>query len=200
MSNRFDGNVHVEGTLSAKRVSLPAQTVESDDLGANLRIGRMMIPIISLREIVTNAVPNTAANGGLLASDTTPILERVNGATDPALRVKWAASNSDPVSFSVMSPHDLDSTTTVTVTCRAKMGGATDTPAIAVDVREDVGGSDLGGNTGALSDSLANVSRTFTPTATSTAQKAWTITLTPGTHTTDTVELYGLEITYRRTT
>ena len=200
MASRVDGNLHVDGTITCKRLDIPAGNIEAADLGSNLKTGRIDLPLATAREVVTNAIPNTAANGGLLASDTTPVLERVNGATDPQLRIKWAASNSDPITFSVLSPNDLDNSASVTVSLRGKMSGSTDTPTITVSVFEDVGGSEIGGATGALSSTIGNVTRTFTATATSASPKAWTITLTPGTQTTDAVELYGIQITYTRTT
>lgn len=54
------------------------------------------------------AVGDTAANGGVLASDTTPVLGAA--ATSEAMQIVWAAGNSDIIQVSTSLPPDLDDT------------------------------------------------------------------------------------------
>jgi hypothetical protein len=197
-SINFPGNVNVGGKLTCDSFEAPDNSIDAGGLSATLRLGQIQLPIADWRELSAAATINAAGNGGLLASDTTPIFERVNAGTDPQLRLRWAATNVDAITFSVASPPDLDNAQTVAVKIRAKMAAATDTPVIGVDVREDVGGSNIGGNSGALSDTLATVSKTFTATADTSTLKAWTITLTPAAHGTDALELYSVWLEYTR--
>lgn len=191
-------NVHVGGKLTCDSFDPPEESITADALSTSMQLGQIQLPLVNWRELSAADIINAAGNGGLLAKDTTPILERVNVGTDPALRLKWAATNVDALTISIASPPDLDEAQSVTVKLRAKMSGATDTPVIGVDIREDVGGSNIGGNSGALSSTLATVTRTFTATADPTTQKGWTITLTPGAHGTDALELYAAWIEYTR--
>lgn len=198
MPNYFNDNVHVAGKLTCDQFEAPAESILASALTDSLRLGQIQLPIANWRELSAGATINAAGNGGLLASDTTPIFQRVNGATDPQLRLNWAAANVDALTLSVASPPDLDNSQSVTVKIRGAMAGATDAPTIAVDFREDVGGSNIGGNSGALSNTVGTVSRAVTATADETTQKAWTITLTPGTHGTDALYIYSVWIEYTR--
>jgi len=201
--SRVASNLHVDGTLTAKKMVPAANNVEASHLTATLATGQIQLPLVDWRELVSADIDTAATgaakgSGGILAKDTTPILERVNVGTDPMLRIKWAAGNTDAITMSVVSPVDLDEAKVVTVKLRAKMSGATDTPTVTVDMREDVGGANIGGATGALSNTLATVSKTVTATASTTTLKAWTLTFTPGTHATDAVELYAAWLEYSR--
>lgn len=199
----FSGNPTFTGTpdfSGAAGVTMKAASVTAASLGANLRTGFIPISLESLREISANDIINTAGDAGVLSKNTTPILERVNGATDKALRVKWAASNSDELTFSFPYPPDLDDTAAVVVNLLAKSGGATDTPTITVGYFEGVGDTDAGGATGALSSTLAQVSRSIAAGDVGAYPAAASVSLTPGAHTTDTVEIYGVWITYTRKT
>jgi hypothetical protein len=72
--------------------------------------GFIPLALADAREVSSNATINAAGNGGLLASDTTPVFQRVNGATDKALRLNWAATNVDEITWSFAYPPDLDDT------------------------------------------------------------------------------------------
>jgi hypothetical protein len=65
------------------------------------------IELSSWREVDANgAVGAITANGGVLASDTTPIFGAQ--ATSEAWAIKWAAGNSDIIQTAVMLPDDFD--------------------------------------------------------------------------------------------
>ncbi len=76
--------------------------------------GFIDIPLSSWREVSSaGAVGDIAANGGILASDTTPILGAE--ATSEAMAIKWAAANADIVQCAFSLPQDLDDTADATL-------------------------------------------------------------------------------------
>ena len=209
------GNAIVAGVLvewisnTEGRLFIPfPQDVElqAGELPPTLGTGYIPLSLFDLREILSNVVQDAAdgaalGSGGILAKDTTPILERVNGATDKAIRVKWAASNSDEVQFPpIAMPPDLDEASDVTVHLLTLMGGATDTPAIDVQVFDATGDTEMGGNTPALAPTTIAESVVTLLAANIAGHPLGflNIALIPGAHTTDTVELYGAWIEYTR--
>jgi hypothetical protein len=165
---------------------------------AKLALGWLPILLVSLRELTTGAVPNAAGNGGLLASDTTPILNTANGDTDGCLQVTWAASNSDAIGFQIPLPPD-SAGGDVVIRFRAKMGGATDTPVISADSYFDEG------DTKVEDDSAAVTGTTWTEYAITIAAadvpdnaRTLSVELTPGAHTTDTLALSALWVEYEK--
>lgn len=177
---------------------------DTSDLGptltANLNKGFIPLDITSLREIVSDDTTTLANHGGILASDSTPILKRDNGATDKALRVEWAATNVDEVQFPpVPYPHDLDPATDITVHLLAKVSGATDTPVIDVQAWDGVGDTEMGGNTGALSNTLAEVTTTLANANISGPPTGFlNVNLVPAAHGTDAIHLYAAWIEYTK--
>lgn len=176
-----------------------AASITAAALTDNLRKGIIHLPLSGARIIAANAIPNLAAAGGILASDSDPILERINGATDKGLRIKWAAASVVEVQLpSFAYPPDLDDTAALTVYLRAKMGGATDTPVIAVGYWEGIGDANAGGNTAALSNTLAQKSVAIAAGDVGAAPTFATVTLIPAAHGTDALELYAAWIEYTR--
>lgn len=190
------------GTLAAGSIGttqLAANGVTAAKLTATMGTGYIPLPLAQAREVATNAIQNLAAHGGILASDSTPILQRVNGATDKQLRINWAASNSDEITWSVMSPPDLDDAAAVTVKIMAAMAGATDTPVVAVGFFEGTGDTNAGGNSGAVTGTTPAVySVAIAHGDIAAAPKAWSVSLVPAAHTTDALYVYGAWIEYTR--
>jgi hypothetical protein len=172
--------------------------VTAAKLTASLATGFIPLSLAQAREIATNDIPNGAANGGLLASDTTPILKRLNGATDKKQVIEWAASNNDEIVWDFPYPPDLDDAAAIEVHLLARMGGATDTPVIAVSYFEGVGDSNAGGNTAALSATLAELTVSIAHANVGAAPNAASIGIAPGAHTNDTVQLLAAWIEYTR--
>lgn len=165
-----------------------------------LRTGFIPVPLAVLREIATNAIPNTAANGGLLASDTTPILSTTNGDTDSALRVQWASSNSDPIIFQVPLPPDLDADANVEVHFRAASGGATNSPVISADSYFNEGDTKIEDDSAAVTGtSYAEYVITIAAADVPSGAQTLTCELTPGAHTTDALYMTAIWVEYTRT-
>ncbi len=64
------------------------------------------LPLVNLREATTGDVGAIAANGGLLASDTTPALSGTAGTVSQ--QASWVASNVDQVLIDLPLPEDFD--------------------------------------------------------------------------------------------
>ncbi len=156
------------------------------------------IPLMWLRELASGAIGNIAANGGLLASDTTPILNTVNGDTDGALRVSWAASNSDPIGFQVPLPPDLDTDADLLIKMRAASAGATDTPVFSADSYFNEGDTKVEDDSDAVSDAYAEKTITIAAADVPAGAQTLSVELTPGAHTTDALYLTALWIEYKR--
>jgi hypothetical protein len=163
------------------------------------RLGFLPLPLHDARRIVTNATVNLAGSGGIVASDSAPALARTNGATDPSLRLAWAASSSVEVQWNVVAPADLDANFPVLVKLFAAMGGTTDTPTITVAFFAGVGGTNGGSATAAVSGTTP-ATKTVTVAASNigAAGTPWNITLVPGAHTTDALYVYDVRLEYTR--
>jgi predicted RecA/RadA family phage recombinase len=173
--------------------------VTAAKLTTTMQKGTIHIPITGLREVSSNAVQNLAAHGGILASDSTPTLARVNGATDKQLRVGWAASNVDELTAQFVYPPDLDDTATLTVNILAAMAGASDTPVMAIGYFEGVGDTNAGGNTAAITGTtVAKYSVTIAAADVGAYPQPVSISLVPAAHGTDICYLYGCWIEYTR--
>lgn len=165
---------------------------------SNQTKGVIQVPLESLRELSSSDIINAAGNGGLLAKDSTPILEKVNGATDGAMRLNWATSNADAVSFQFVVPPDLDDTKDVVVKVRAAMGGATNTPTITVDSWWDTGDTKVSDATGAVTGTTVATYTATIATADVPASVVCTVNLTPGAHANDALYVYGVWVEYTK--
>lgn len=146
-----------------------------------------------LREVATMAVGNITANGGLLASDTTPILGPVNGATAGCQRVQWAASNNDVVMFQVSLPANLDDTLDITLGARIASGGTTNAVGFTVTSYFDETGAAVSDTTGTnQTTTYSTVTATIAAADVPAGARTMTVTLTPVAHTTDTLNLTAL--------
>ncbi len=181
-----DGGNSRKGTVAALRTALGG-------------VGFIPLDITSLREIASNDIQNLAAHGGLLASDSVPILQRSNAATDKSLRVHWIVDGVEEVQFPpVPMPPDLNSAVDLTVHLVAE-SGSTDTPVIDVQVWDGVGDTEMGGNTGPLADAITEVTVTIANANVSGNPTGFlNIGLVPAGHSTDAIFLYAAWIEYTK--
>ena len=172
-------------------------------LPTNLRTGFIPLPLGSWRKITTNdigAIAVASGNGGQLAKDTTPILERINAATDKKLRIHWAATVVDEIQQDFVYPPDLDDASPVEVHLIYYKGTNTDTTMVAaVSYWEGIGDTNAGGNTAALTGLVATeVVVTITAANVGAMPKAAAVGIIPGTHGNDALFLLGSWIEYTR--
>ena len=184
------------GAITATKLASAAVTAAK--LSSTLKKGYIPLPLSSAREIATNDIINTAGDAGILSSNTSPALQRVNAATDKKLRIAWASSNSDEIVWDFTYPPDLDDTEPIVVHLIAGMAGATNTPVLTVSFFEGVGDTNAGGNTAALSATVADVTVSIAHTDVLAAGFGASIGVVPGAHTTDALYLYGAYIEYQR--
>lgn len=155
------------------------------------------VPLSSLREVDTSGdVGNAAANGGLLASDTTPIFL---ADTAEALAVQWAASNSDIVAFTVDVPTNMDGAADVTVELLVQAAGTTNAPSFSVLTNFDGGTQITDTAAGSASASKQTITATIAAADVPTSAMVMSVQLVPGAHTTDAWTLYGIRVRGKQT-
>jgi hypothetical protein len=198
------------GTLSpcGRLVLFSEDSVPYVMLGGDLLTGfssvdlqSIALPLFSWREVDSSGdVGNIAAIGGVLASNSTPIL-RADAAESP--EISWAATNADPIAIHTPLPPDFS--------------GASDVLFEAWVYTDNAGGGDIEAASftlestfdgGALvSDALTDATPAATVhKVTATIAKAdvpdtasyATFYLTPGTHANDPIQLVSARLRYRR--
>jgi len=192
----FDGTNRKVTFPSGSALQLPPST---------LGVGYIPLPLGGFRKITSNdfgAIAVASGNGGQLATDTTPILQRINGATDNKARISWVANDVVEIQQDVTFPPDLDDTADVVVNLIVYKNGNTDTTAtLAVGYWEGIGDTEVTGNTAAITETAAAL-KTVTVAAADVGAypKAAAITITPNAHANDAIYLLGAYITYTRKT
>jgi len=175
----------------------------------HIQTAQAFIPIglTGLREASGNDIPAIDAGdtindppGGILAKDTTPILEYANGDTDSALRINWAGGNSDPVVFQTALPPDLDTAADVVLHLRAAMAGTDDSPVLATDCYFNEGDTKVEDGVTITGASYAEYTVTIAAADVPAGAQTMTCELTPGTHATDAQYVTALWIEYTRST
>lgn len=188
------------GSGGVDSTQLATGSVVASKLSATLGKGFIPLDINTVRLIGSNVIQNTS-EGGLLDGNTAPILQRVNSATDKALRIVWAASVSAEVQFApVPKPPDLDGAAALTVHLMlAKDTNTDNTVTVDVQVFDGVGDTECGAATAALAAAtLAEYSASVSAGDLGDHPGFLNISLVPGTHTTDAIYLYAAWIEYTR--
>ncbi len=158
----------------------------------------LLFRLTDFREVTSGAdVGNIAAIGGLLASDTTPIYE---GDAAESQDINWAASNSDIIAAHMVLPPDFDGREAVTVEMWVA-SGTTDPATFTCETGWD--GGTLVSTTvtdGAKSATIHKITATIPASSIPDGPSFLTVELTPGTHTTNAILLYGIRLSYFRRT
>jgi len=159
------------------------------------------IPLTSVRELTTGAIPNAAGIGGVLASDTTPILNSINGDTDGCLRLQWAAADVDAIGFQVPLPPDLNTGANVVIHFRAAMAGTTNTVVISADSYFNEGDTKVEDDSAAVTGTTyAEYIITIAAADVPTGAQTLSVELTPAAHATDALNITAIWIEYKRLT
>lgn len=199
---RFMGCKAFVREADGREISVQAGDYDASAKTLQLRVGRptghIQLNLASAIIIAADVVQNTT-EGGRADGNTSPSLQRVNSATDKALRMIWAAGNSAEVQFApVMLPPDLDDASDVTVKLMMAKDTNTDTAAVVgISAWQGVGDTNMGGNTAALAVStLASYSRTLAAADIAAYPSFLNISIIPGTHASDAIYLYAAAIEY----
>lgn len=188
------------GSGGVDSTQLATGAVTAAKLATTLKTGYIPLDITSVRIIATNAIQNTT-EGGVPDGNTDPILARVNGATDKALRLTWAAASVVEVQFApVAKPADLDGASNLTVHLMLAKDTNTDTSAtVDIQVFDGVGDTECGAATAALAAAtLAEYSATVSAANLGDHPGFLNISLVPSAHDNDAIYLYAAWIEYTR--
>lgn len=160
--------------------------------------GSVPLDLYAFREVsATGDVGNIAAIGGVLGSDTAPIMR--GAATTNEAEIVWVADGVDPIGISFMLPVDFDDTADATLDL-VVASGATDAATMGIASTWN-GGSEV---TDSASDAATKSATAHTITATiATADipvgaNRVTFRITPPAHAADAISLRGARLNYRR--
>lgn len=160
--------------------------------------GCVPIPLSAFREVnATGDVPNIAGIGGVLASDTAPIL--LGKATTNDWAIQWATGNVDPIGCSFMVPSDFDDTADATLTLIVS-SGSTNAATMAVASSWNGGSevTDSASDAGTLSATEHAITATIAAADIPADANRVTFRITPPTHGTDAINLTGARLNYKR--
>ena len=157
------------------------------------------IPLTNFRHCTNFDVSNISDNGGVLASDTTPLLDAINGATDGCQRLVWASSTNTQIVTSIPIPPDFDSSKDIVIHFRSVSGGTTNAVGFSVATffnEADTKVSDVSttNQTVTWAEKIATIAAADIPAGAQTM----TIGLTPVAHTTDTMAINSVWLEYTR--
>lgn len=196
---RFDDAAPYLDILVADGLAINGTQLTTDAAQLNaLATGYIPVDLFDAREIAANDIATLAAHGGILASDSTPVLERVNTATDKALRINWAAGNDDEVTFSAVTlPPDIDTSAAVEVHLLVARGATTNATTLDVQAFNMTGDTEMGTQL-TLNTTTTIDEYTVTLAAANIAAEPGfvSLSLVPGSHANETVLLYGIWIEY----
>lgn len=153
------------------------------------------IPLASLREVDANGdVGNSDANGGVLASNTTPILR--SGTTE-SFELFWAASNVDVVSVGVTLPADLDDTADAYVDLYVQANTTDQAPWFTVGSSWQAGTQVTDAATAVTATTLQTITATIASGDIPAGVTFVTLQLTPDAHGTSAFQLHGARLRYK---
>ncbi len=153
------------------------------------------LALVNAREAVTGDVGAIAANGGLLASDTTPALSGTG--TTVSQQALWAASNVDQILWDVPLPEDFDGRDDAFVDLLVASGGTANVASFTVTSSFD-GGADV---TDTATDPAASttyhwITATIAAADIPDTAGSVSIAITPAAHGTDTVAVKAARLRY----
>lgn len=157
------------------------------------------LSLVTAREATTGDVGAIAANGGLLASDTTPALSGTGSTVSQ--QILWAASNVDQILWDQPLPEDFDGRDDVLVDLLVASGGTSDLASFSVLTSWD-GAANV---TDTATDPAASTTYhwiTATISAADIPDTAGTVSiaLVPAAHGTDTVAIKAVRIRHTQRT
>lgn len=180
-------------------MSKPVQNVALTNPYGNLAVGQYNFDLTTARIIATNAIQNLTEAGIPDGNTAGPALARVNGATDKALRLSWAAAEVNEIQFAPWElPPDLDKTAAITIRLRCAKSANANTVTMAVGAFFGVGDTNAGGNTGTIGQAEATYDVVLAASDVPDAGGMLNVTLTPSAHAGDALYLYSAVALYTR--
>lgn len=191
------GRVLAQDTENGRFYLVVAQGTGANSMIAMAeQFGYVPINLNSWREADANGdVGAIAANGGILASDTTPILR---GNAAETQEIAWAASNNDPITTSFAVPEDFDGTRASYLILRTVSAGTTNAASFTVESGWDGGALVSDTATGAASTTAADATATIAAADVPDTATSLTIAITPVAHTTDVTSILRSVLKYYR--
>jgi hypothetical protein len=181
--------VHVSAVMNAALESSQAE------------YGCISLSLHDFREVNSSSDEgNIAANGGLLASDTTPIMR---GDANESQEISWAAGNADIISAQKALPPDFDGTQDVLVELFVYTdnagGGGIDAATFTVETSWDAAAlvSDTATD-GTPATTMHKITATIDKADIPDSASVLSLDLTPAAHANDPTQLVGARILYRR--
>jgi len=158
--------------------------------------GDVLLSLHDFREVTSGgAVGNIVAIGGILASDTTPVM---GVHSSESTTILWAAGNADLIGTQIALPADFDGTRDATLQLTAASGGTTNACTFTVETSWDSGTVASDTCTGAATVTVATYSATIAAADVPNSASRLTLMLTPATHATDTMILHAARLRYYR--
>ena len=140
------------------------------------------------------AVANIAGNGGILASDTTPIMRNTSGKISQ--EISWAASNADPILLQRALPEEFNSAENVVIEAIVN-SGTTDAASFTVGTSWD--GEATVSTTltdGAKSATFHKITATIPASSLPANPSSVSVMLTPAAHTTNGIQLQSFRMLF----
>jgi hypothetical protein len=157
----------------------------------------VLFSLYDFREVDSSSdVGDTTANGGLLSSNTTPILR---GNAAETQEISWATGNVDPIAVQKSLPSDFDGSSDVTVDLWVN-SGTTNAATFTVETGWDGAAlvSDTADDSSTKSATTHKITATIAAADIPDTASNLTLVLTPATHATDTIQLQGMRVNYKR--
>jgi hypothetical protein len=199
---------HVKGQIviaAAEASQLDTAQTEIDalqqdviDRETDAAVGFLAPSLYDFREVTSGGdVGDITANGGVLASDTTPVMR---GDANETAEIFWATGNVDAISTQLVLPPDFDGASNVTIDLWVR-SGATDAATFTVETGWDGGAlvSDSASDAGTKSATLHKITATVAAVDIPNTARLLTIALTPtNAHASDAYSLLGVGINFTR--
>lgn len=154
--------------------------------------GEVLFSLQDFREVDANGdVGAIAANGGVLASDTTPILRADANESE---EISWATGDEDPIQRSVTLPSNFDGTADATLELYV-YSGTTDAATFTVETSWDGGTKVTDTATDASpAATVHKITATIAAADIPDAAARLTLHLAPAAHATDAIQLVGARL------
>ncbi len=155
--------------------------------------GRICVSVNDFREVGSGDVGNIVANGGILASDTTPAL--IGASTGISQEITWVTGNVDPIVCQFTLPQNFDGRDDVLIDLWVS-SGTTDVATFSVATSWDAGATvtDSASDAGTLSATRHKITATVSAADIPDNASFVSVQLTPPTHATNAIQLSGMLI------